>query len=141
MTIIDNAAHHEMNAPPPSDRKFGLLFAGVFLLLGLMPLVVSRHVVVWPWVAGGLFLVASLACPALLGPLNRLWMKFGELMHGIVSPMVLGLMFFLVITPIGLLMRVLGKRPIPAGFDREAQSYWIKRDPAAPASGSMRNQF
>jgi hypothetical protein len=141
MSMTDHHAHHGDATPLPSNRKFGLMFAAVFLILGLAPLLILGRFTAWPWIASGVFLLAALAAPKLLAPLNRLWMKFGLLLHHIVSPIVLALMFFGVIMPIGLLMRLLGKRPIPTGFDRQAGSYWIARTPPGPEPESLRNQF
>ena len=87
------------------------------------------------------FLVAALFFPPLLQPLNRLWTKFGLLLHKVVSPVVLGIMFFLVITPIGLLMRSLGKNPLQLRFDDDARSYWVHRRPPGPAPDSLKDQF
>jgi hypothetical protein len=141
MVVTDHHSHSEDAAPLPSNRKFGLLFAAVFLLLGLVPWLVSGRLTAWPWIASGVFLLAALAAPKVLAPLNRLWMKFGLLLHHIVSPVVLGLMFFAMIAPMGLAMRLLGKRPIPMGFDRQRDSYWIARTPPGPDPESLRNQF
>jgi predicted membrane metal-binding protein len=137
----DHPPHTDDAVPPPSNRKFGLLFAAVFLLIGLVPWMISGRLTAWPWIASGVFLLAALAAPKMLAPLNRLWMKFGLLLHHIVSPVVLGLMFFAMIAPMGLVMRLLGKRPIPIGFDKKLESYWIRRTPPGPEPESLRNQF
>ena len=73
--------------------------------------------------------------PAALAPLNRVWTRFGLLLHRIVSPVVLGVMFFVVVTPMGLVMRALGKDPLRLRFDREARSYWIDRRTARAGAG------
>jgi hypothetical protein len=79
--------------------------------------------------------------PAALAPLNRVWTRFGLLLHRIVSPVVLGVMFFVVVTPMGLIMRALGKDPLRLRFDRDARSYWIDRRPPGPAPDTLNNQF
>jgi hypothetical protein len=76
-----------------------------------------------------------------LSPLNRLWLRFGLLLHKIVSPLVLGIMFFLVITPIGLLMRAVGKDLLRLKFDKRSSSYWIERLPPGPPPESLKDQF
>ena len=83
----------------------------------------------------------SLIVPRWLAPLNRLWLKFGELLHRITSPIILGIMFFGVITPVGWLMRRTGKDLLRMKFDREAPSYWIKREPPGPDKTSLKRQF
>ena len=87
------------------------------------------------------FLLVALGFPSILAPLNRLWLRFGLLLHRIVSPLVLGIMFFLVITPMGLLMRAFGKDLLRLKFDRAAASYWIERTPPGPPPESMADQF
>ena len=87
------------------------------------------------------FLAAALVWPGVLAPLNRLWTRFGLLLHRLVSPLVLGVMFFLVITPMGLVMRALGKDPLRLQRDRAARTYWIDRQPPGPAPDSLNNQF
>lgn len=124
-----------------SERSFGLVFAVVFALIGGWQVYRDRT---WGWWLLGLaalFLLAAAAAPALLRPLNRLWFRFGLLLHHIVNPLVLGLLFFGVIVPIGLLMRVLGKRPLHLSFQPDAASYWVPRQPPGPEPDSFKNQF
>jgi hypothetical protein len=92
-------------------------------------------------VVGAAFLAAALLRPAVLAPLNRVWTRFGLLLHRIVSPVVLGIMFFVVITPMGLIMRALGKDPLRLRLEREARSYWIERRPPGPPPDTLNNQF
>ena len=124
-----------------SNRAFGLVMAAAFAIGGLAPLV-RGHAPRW-WCLGitAAFLVVALAKPALLAPLNRLWMAFGLLLHRIVSPVVMGLVFYGVVTPIGLLMRLLGKDLLRLRLDRPGPSYWIERRPPGPAPDSMPRQF
>lgn len=124
-----------------SDRFFGLTFFVVFLIIALLPLL-SRGAV--RPVALGIalaFLAVSLAAPAWLAPLNRLWLKIGELLHRITSPIILGVMFFGVITPIGFLMRLAGKDLLRMKFDSHCTSYWIRREPPGPEKTSLKRQF
>jgi hypothetical protein len=124
-----------------SNRSFGLVFAVVFALIGLVPLVFGGVVRLWAIMLAGAFLLAALAFPRVLAPFNRLWMRFGLLLHRIVSPVVLGIMFFGVITPIGLVMRLLGKDPLRLHLDKAAGSYWIERTPPGPAPETFKDQF
>ena len=124
-----------------SDRSFGVVMAIFFAIVGL-----------WPLLSGGaprwwsMALVAALAAiaivrPALLAPLNRLWLKFGLLLNRIVSPLIMGLLFYGMVTPYALVMRLAGKDPLRLRFDPAAKSYWIERDPPGPAPESMKHQF
>jgi hypothetical protein len=124
-----------------SERSFGFVFAGFFLIVALAPLFAGAALRVWPLAAAAAFLGIALLRPALLAPLNRVWLKFGSYLHKVVSPIVLGVLFFLVVAPTGLLMRVLGKDPLRLRLDRASRSYWIERSPPGPAPDTMRNQF
>lgn len=124
-----------------SDRSFGVVFAVVFALIGFAPWVLSGDIRWWAVAVSASFLVLSIAAPRALAPLNRLWTKFGFLLHRIMNPLIMGFMFFLVVTPIGVIMRVLGKRPMQIELDDEAESYWISRTPPGPAPESMKQQF
>jgi hypothetical protein len=124
-----------------SNRTFGIVFAVVFTIIGLLPLVLGGGVRLWALAVAAAFLGVALIAPAVLAPLNRLWLKFGMLLHRVVNPIVLGIMFFAVITPIGLLMRLFGKDPLRLKFDGAVQSYWIPRDPPGPAPESLKDQF
>jgi len=124
-----------------SDRSFGLVFAAFFLLVALAPLVQGGAARPWAAAMSLLFLAVALTRPAVLAPLNRLWFRLGLLLHRIVSPLVFGLVFYGVLTPLGLLMRAAGKYPMRADFLPQNASYWIERRPAGPAPGSMKQQF
>jgi predicted membrane metal-binding protein len=124
-----------------SEKAFGLVFAVVFTVIGLWPVIDGSDVRVWALVAAGLFGLAALAMPKILSPLNRLWFRFGLLLHHIVNPVVMALLFFTTVTPMALIMRLLGKDPLRRKFDPEADSYWIPRQPAGPAPETMKNQF
>ena len=111
-----------------SERSFGLVFAVVFAVVGLFNLHGAGNY--WPyWLgAAALFALLALAAPRVLAPLNRLWAKFGLLLHRIISPVILAILFYGCITPIGFLMRFTGKDPLRLSSKRTAQSYWIVRD-------------
>jgi saxitoxin biosynthesis operon SxtJ-like protein len=124
-----------------SDRSFGLVFAGVFLVVACWPLF-HRELPRW-WVLGvaGVFAVIAIWKPALLTRLNWLWTKLGLLLGKVVSPIALSILFYGVITPIGAVMRLTGKDPLRLKLDSGANSYWIQRKPPGPPPDSMTNQF
>ena len=125
-----------------SEKAFGLVFAAVFLIIALWSWVASDgDIRTWAVVVAVVFALLALIKPRLLAPLNKLWFRFGLVLHRVVNPLVMGLLFFVTITPIGLLMRALGKTPLALGFDKQADSYWINRPPPAPAPDSMKRQF
>src|SRR5437868_2654177 len=93
-----------------SSRSFGLVFAAVFLIIGAIKWWHDSAWAIWFLIAAAGFAAAALLVPGLLAPLNRLWFRFGLLLHAVVSPVIMGLMFYVTITPIGWLMRALGKR-------------------------------
>jgi len=124
-----------------SDKNFGFVFAIVFSIIGFWPLISSDQPRFWAMYIGAAFLGAAFLLPKALHPLNRLWMAFGLVLHKMVNPLVMGLLFFMVVTPIGLLMRLLGKRTLDLQIDESRQSYWIERDQPGPAIDGMKNQF
>src|SRR5579883_1157335 len=124
-----------------SDRSFGLVFAGLFTLMSALSW--WRGHTSWHWALplAAVFLVVAYTYPRALGPLNRLWLKFGLLLYKVVNPIVLGLLFFITITPVGLVMRAFGKDFLRTKMDPAAKSYWIERTPPGPKPESMKNQF
>jgi hypothetical protein len=124
-----------------SERAFGLTFAVVFLLIALFPLIQGGLPRLWALALSALFLMAGLFAAPALRPANRLWLRFGALLHAITSPIILGIMFFLVIMPIGLAMRLFGKDFLRLRFDPSAQTYWIQRAPPGPVKTSLDKQF
>jgi hypothetical protein len=131
----------EQPLEPSSDRAFGLVFAGVFVIVAGWPLF---HAGMPRWWAAGIavvFAAVSLVKPALLNGLNRLWTAFGLLLGRIVRPIALAIVFYGVMTPLALLMRVAGKDPLRLKLDSGADSYWISREPPGPPPDSMSNQF
>ena len=124
-----------------TDRGFGLVFAGFFALISVLSF--WKGGVGWHWMApvAAVFLIAAYTVPRVLAPLNKLWTKLGLLIYKVMNPIVLGLLFFVTIMPIGLLMRAFGKDFLRMKIDRNAKSYWIERTPPGPPPQSMRNQF
>lgn len=139
------AAHEDLSrkhtARGPSNRSFGFVFSAFFLLVCLAPL--RRHQPMRLWALGIAvgFLAVSLLAPNLLKPMNRLWMQLGHLLGRVTTPIVTGLLFYVVFTPAGLLARLLGKDPLRLSFDPQADSYWQQRRPPGPPPENMANQF
>ncbi|HEX8211513.1 MAG TPA: SxtJ family membrane protein [Longimicrobium sp.] len=123
-----------------SDRAFGVVFAVGFGAWALLPLLHGRGVRGWALAVAALFLAAALALPRVLAPLNWAWTHLGMLLALITNPIILAVLFYLVLMPVGLLMRLVGRRPLQLGFDPRARSYWTPREPG-PAPESMKREF
>lgn len=141
MSMHEHLQHHNPAQNGSSDRSFGLVFTAFFLILALLPLLHGQGIRLWALGLAGAFLLTSLAAPKILMPLNRLWTRFGILLHHIVSPIALGVMFYGVVTPTGLIMRLVGKDPLRLRIDKSADSYWIERRPPGPAPDSLKLPF
>jgi hypothetical protein len=113
----------------------------VFALIGLVPLLLGHGLRIWALVVAAVFLAAAYLAPRLLAPLNRLWFKFGLLLHHIVNPIVMALIFFGAVLPTALMVRLFGKDLLRLKRDASAKSYWIERDPPGPEPQSMTRQF
>jgi saxitoxin biosynthesis operon SxtJ-like protein len=124
-----------------SDRAFGLTLAAVFAVIGVVRLALGHSYAGWWLCAAAVMLAFALAWPAALAPLNRLWLRLGLVLYKVVNPLVMGLVFFTTVMPIGLLMRALGKDPLRLRRDPAAGSYWITREPPGPEPDTMKNQF
>ena len=136
----DYAEHGELEVG--SDRSFAWVFTVFFLLVGFYPTVFGGGGPrLWALTVAGVFFGLGLVVPRVLHPLNVLWMKFGALLNMIVSPLVLGLLFFVTVTPMGLLLRLTGKDLLNLKLDKSSRSYWIDRDPPGPPPETMKNQF
>lgn len=139
------ASHERLSAEEEvrsgSDRSFGIVFAVVFTLIALFPLLHGGSIRLWALAIAAVFAVLAYLWPALLAPLNRLWFRFGLLLHKIVNPVVLGLMFFVIITPIAAITRLFGGKLLSLGYDKSLPSYWQRRAPPGPEPETIRNQF
>ena len=120
-----------------SNRSFGIVFFIVFLLIGTYPLLNNDHVRIWSLIISIVFLILGLLNSKILFPLNKIWFKFGILLGKVISPLIMGLIFFVVVTPIGLLMRLFNKDLLNLKFNK-SKSYWIEK--SEPKS-KMKNQF
>jgi hypothetical protein len=124
-----------------SDRSFGCVFTGFFAFVGGVKLYTGHAWALYWFVASAAFLAAALLAPRILGPLNRLWMKFALLLYAVMNPLTMVMLFFLVVTPIGVVMRLAGKDFLRKRLEPGATSYWLPRDPPGPAPDSMKQQF
>ena len=125
------------NVKISSNRSFGIVFFVVFLIIALYPLTYNGEIRVWFLIISLIFLILGLLNSKILSPLNKLWFKFGVYLGKIISLLILGIIFFLVVTPIGLIMRLLGKDILNLKYNNK-KSYWIeKNDPES----KMKNQF
>ncbi len=124
-----------------SDRAFGLTFAVIGAIIAFWPLLDGAPPRWWLLAAVAALIGVSLATPHILHPLNRIWLRIGLLLHRVVSPVILGIIFFGVLTPFGLAMRMAGKNPLRLRFENSASTYWIAREPPGPAPKSMTRQF
>ena len=124
-----------------SERSFGLVFSTVFALVALAPLVHSGVPRWWALIVSAGFAITALLIPRILRPLNRIWFAFGLLLHRIVNPIVMAVMFFGVILPAALVLRAMGKKFLRIQYEPGAKSYWIPREQPAPPPRSMSKQF
>lgn len=118
----------------PSNRSFGWTFTVVFALVAVLA---------YPWLLALAALTAAVTVlrAQWLEPLNRLWMRFGALLHRIVSPIVLGVIFFGIFTPVGIVMRLAGRDAMSRRFEPQKPSYWIAREPPGPREDSFKDMF
>jgi hypothetical protein len=121
-----------------SNRSFGLLFFVVFLLIALWPLKSGEDLRIWAFVLSLIFLILGVLNSKLLYPANKLWNYLGILLGKIIAPFVMGIVFFLVVSPIGFIMRLLGKDLLKLKTNKNIESYWIKKE---ETKSTMKNQF
>ena len=120
-----------------SNRSFGIVFFIVFLLIALYPLINKGEFRLWSLIISFIFFILGISNSKILTPLNKLWFKFGIFLGKIVSPIIMGMIFFFVVTPIGVLMRIFGKDVLNLKYNND-KSYWIEK--TGPKS-KMKNQF
>ncbi len=141
---MPNLSPHDPPAPPTlqkrvSDRSFGLLLAGALLVATVFPLVRGRDARLWLLPLVGILLLVAVAAPRVLATPHRLWLLGARLVAAVLHPLIIGIVFFLTITPIAFVLRLAGRDELERRLDPEAPSYWAPRD-ARPAD-HMRNQF
>ena len=120
-----------------SNRSFGIVFSIVFLIISIYPILNDENIRIWSLAISLIFLILGIINSKILNPLNKIWFKLGILLGKIISPIVMGIIFFLVVTPTGLLMRVLKKDLLRLKYNKES-SYWIEKN---DAKSKMKNQF
>ena len=124
-----------------SERSFGAVFVALFVVIGLFPLLGGGPPRGWALALAGVVLAVTLVKAEALAPFNTVWFRLGLLLHRLVSPVILAVIYFAVVTPTGLIMRALGKDPLRLRADPTAASYWLHREPPGPGPESMQNQF
>ena len=120
-----------------SNKNFGIVFFIVFMLISLYPLLNSGNIRFWALIISLIFLFFGILNSQILNPLNKLWFKFGIFLGKIISPLIMAIIFFLVVTPIGILMRILNKDLLNLKFNK-SKSYWIEKN---EQKSKMKNQF
>ena len=136
----EDLSRHEI-IEGPSDRRFGYSFAIIFAIIAFAKFYLAQPAALWWLVAAAVTASIGTLAPAALAPLNRAWLGLGLLLHKVVNPVIMAILFLLTITPIGLLMRAAGKDFLRLRLDSAATSYWIKREPPGPSPETMTNQF
>jgi hypothetical protein len=120
-----------------SNKSFGILFFIVFLIIAIWPVLTSESIRVWAIILSLIFLVLGIINSKLLTPFKKIWIKLGEILGKFIAPIVMGFIYFLIITPIGLFMRLIKKDLLSIKFHKE-KSYWIKR---SKNINTMKRQF
>ena len=121
-----------------SEKSFGIVFAIVFLLIGIYPLIDGSEIRFWSLIIALIFFMLAYVAPQYLSVPNKLWFKLGFLLGAVVSPIVMALVYYSTVVPIGMFMKLLGKDLLNKKIDSSAKTYWIERDQPV---GSMKNQF
>ena len=139
---MDKSVQHGIaSSSEASNRSFGVVFAAVFAIVAGYPLIDGGAVRLWAVALSTSFILAALLRPTVLELPNRLWTKLGILLHKIMSPIALAVVFYCTVVPTGLLLRLLRKDPLCLKFDAGLDSYWITRTPPGPSPESLENQF
>ena len=121
----------------PSNRNFGVVFFVVFLIIALWPLINEKEILYWSLFISIIFFILGMLNAKILTPLNKIWFKFGILLGNIISPIVLSIIFYLIITPTAIILRIFGKDVLNLK-NKNSKSYWIKKE---TKQSSMKNQF
>ena len=121
-----------------SVKSFGILFFIVFLLIGLWPKISGEELRLWSVITSFIFLILGLINSKILIPLNKYWIKLGELLGKIIAPIVMMIIYFVIVTPIALLLKIFKKDILKLKLDKKVDSYWIQKEKDL---GPMKNQF
>jgi hypothetical protein len=146
--IPENKSHEvltrEETVSVGTEKSFGIVFSIFFAIITCGDIYFAKGLsnsAYFLFLASLFFLITAFTAPQLLRPFNKLWFHFGLFLHAIVNPLIMGLLFFGTVMPIGMMLRVFGRRPLNLYFDSKAESYWIDRDPVGPVAGSFKNQY
>ncbi len=134
--MLDNISHYKIKAG--TERNFGLVFAVVFLIISLYPLWFEKNIHLWACIIAFIFLFFAIFLPKALFLPNRLWLKLGLFLGNIISPIIMAMIFFLAVTPTGMVMRLLGKDILNQKMKKTNNSYWINKTKTVSL---MKNQF
>ena len=134
--MFESISHHKVKAG--TERNFGIIFAAVFLIISLYPLWFGKNMHLWACIVASIFLFFAIFLPKALILPNKLWFKLGLFLGAIISPIIMGIIFFLTVTPTGMIMRLLGKDILNQKIKKSVKSYWVKRKENL---SSMKNQF
>ena len=134
--MFENISHYKVKAS--TERNFGFVFAAVFVIISLYPLWFGKNMHLWACIIAFIFFFFAIFLPKVLILPNKLWFKLGSFLGAIVSPIIMGMIFFLTVTPTGIIMGLLGKNFLNPKIKNPIKSYWIKRKKSV---SSMENQF
>jgi len=140
MSINESAVSYRRTAKS-SNRSFGFIIAIFFAVVAVSPLLHGGHLRVWAIALGVLLVLCAILRPNLLAPFNRVWQRIGLAMHAVVNPIVMGLVFYGAIVPVGIILKLRGKDLLRLKWAPDHKSYWLERAPPGPASASMSKQF
>ena len=121
----------------PTNRNFGIVFFVVFLIIAIWPILNENDIKLWSLIISLIFLILGIANSKLLTPLNKIWFKFGIFLGNFIAPIVMGFIYFVVVTPTGLIMKALGKDLLNLKKNNK-ETYWIKKD---NSNNNLKNQF
>jgi len=135
--VLFNDNHHNAGLKIGSNRNFGIVFFFVFLIIAVYPIIYDGEIRIWSLIFSFIFLILGLLNSKFLSPLNNLWFKFGIFLGKIVSPFIMGMIFFFVVTPIALIMKLLRKDVLNLKYNKN-KTYWIEK---SGQKSKMKNQF
>ena len=140
-TSLHENLQRRQHAKVSSERSFAFVFAGVFFIVGLLAFKTSQDLSYIASGVGTFFLLCGVIYPKILRPLNIMWFKIGVCIFKITNPIIMGMLFFTTIVPLGLVMRLAGKNLLSLRKEPNSKTYWVVRDPPGPDPTSMKNQF
>jgi ABC-type Fe3+ transport system permease subunit len=136
--MIENRHNDNIKTEIGSEKNFGIVFSIVFLLISLYPLINSEDILIWSIILSCLFIMLAYLLPRTLTLPNKLWFKFGLMLGSIIAPVVMALVYFTSVVPLGIIFKILGKDPMQRKLDKSSKSYWISKE---QPNSSMKDQF